>query len=181
MTGQPTLACAGLLLRPWEQRDAPSLARAYTDRDIRQWHARSLSRPQAEAWVAYELDRWVRERGGSWAITRGGSLLGRVALGGLVLDEARVGVSYWVLPEARGQGVAPLALSAVAEWALLDVGLHRLELDHSTRNLASCRVAQKAGFVPEGTKRSHALHLDGWHDMHSHARIATDGRILRDA
>lgn len=54
------------------------------------------------------------------------------------------------------------------------LGLHRIEVDHSTRNTASCRVAERAGYRVEGTKRSQALHADGWHDMHQHARIATD-------
>jgi RimJ/RimL family protein N-acetyltransferase len=59
----------------------------------------------------------------------------------------------------------------VSDWALGGAGFHRLELDHSTRNDASCRVATKAGFAPEGTKRSAAVHADGRHDMHLHARI----------
>ena len=50
----------------------------------------------------------------------------------------------------------------------------RLEVWHSTRNAASCRVAEKAGFVAEGVKRHAVLHVDGWHDMHVHARIAGD-------
>ncbi|MEU1023512.1 GNAT family protein, partial [Streptomyces sp. NPDC005904] len=56
-------------------------------------------------------------------------------------------------------------------------GLHRLELTHATANEASCRVALKAGFPAEGTKRSALLHADGWHDMHLHARIAGDAEV----
>jgi hypothetical protein len=36
------------------------------------------------------------------------------------------------------------------------------------------RVAGKAGFAFEGTKRSAVLHQDGWHDMHLHARVQGD-------
>jgi RimJ/RimL family protein N-acetyltransferase len=54
------------------------------------------------------------------------------------------------------------------------VGLHRVQLDHSTLNHASCRVAAKAGFWFEGTRRGQALHEDGWHDMPMHARLAGD-------
>ena len=67
------------------------------------------------------------------------------------------------------------AVTALADWALDVVGLHRLELYHATANEASCRVALKTGFAPEGTKRSAVLHEDGWHDMHLHARIKGDG------
>jgi len=54
------------------------------------------------------------------------------------------------------------------------LGLHRIELEHSVANDASCRVALKAGYALESTKRSQALHADGWHDIHLHVRIATD-------
>lgn len=79
-----------------------------------------------------------------------------------------------MLPAARGAGVASRALIAVSAWALGEAGFHRLHLSHSTRNDASCRVAIKAGFQLEGTKRSDAIHADGRHDMHLHARIRGD-------
>jgi len=101
---QPTLFAAGMALRPWKHSDAPSLVRAYADPDIHRWHARSMSLLEAESWVAFEWDRWGQERGGGWAITRSEALLGRIALGGLALEEARAEVSYWVLPAFRGRG-----------------------------------------------------------------------------
>jgi [ribosomal protein S5]-alanine N-acetyltransferase len=60
-------------------------------------------------------------------------------------------------------------------WTLDSAGLHRLELAHSTTNTRSCRVAARTGFRHKGTKRQEALHPDGWHDMHLHARLAADG------
>ena len=76
-----------------------------------------------------------------------------------------------MLPAARGGGVAQAAASALADWAFAELGVHRLEIMHSTTNPASCAVAVKVGFEPEGTLRSYQLHDDGWHDMHLHARI----------
>ena len=173
------LLSGGLALRPWDLTDAPELVRAYDDPDIHRWHCRSLSLTDAESWVSHERQRWQQDLGSSWAITRNDSLCGRVGIGGVHLDEGRAGVTYWVLPGARGQGVATLALGAVVEWAFGTAGFHRLELDHSTLNAASCRVAMKAGFAVEGTKRAQALHLDGWHDMHAHAMLADDPRSPR--
>jgi RimJ/RimL family protein N-acetyltransferase len=135
-----------------------------------------MSLAQAEVWTSFEGERWQQEKGGSWAITRDGSLCGRVGIGGLDLAEGQAGVTYWVLPSVRGQGIAPLALGVVSDWAFDCVGFHRLRLDHSTLNEASCRVASKAGFAAEGVKRADALHLDGWHDMHAHALLADDPR-----
>lgn len=173
---QPRLSVARLTLRPWEHADAGSLVRAYGDADIHRWHARSMTPAEAERWVEHESERWRTDRGGSWAVTLDGLVVGRVGIGGVSLEEARAGVTYWVLPEARGAGVAARALRAVSDWAFDAAGFHRLELEHSTKNPASCRVAAKAGFLPEGTKRARALHFDGWHDMHAHGLLADDAR-----
>jgi RimJ/RimL family protein N-acetyltransferase len=106
-------------------------------------------------------------------VTRDGRLAGRISLVRLDFWQGQAEVTYWVVPAARGQGVAPRAVQAVAAWAF-DLGFHRLELGHSTQNTASCRVADKSGFRLEGTRRDQGLHADSWHDMHLHARLASD-------
>ncbi|GAA3126496.1 GNAT family N-acetyltransferase [Nonomuraea salmonea] len=174
---QPVLAApGGLLLRPWERADAPAFLAAYQDDEIRRWHTR---RPSNEAQILEWFDTyhqdWKREKGGHWAITRdGGEMLGRIALRGLDFDDGTAEVAYWVLPAARGASVAARALTALTDWALAEIGFQRLELDHSTRNAASCKVATRCGYLLEGTKRSAAVHDDGRHDMHLHARIRGD-------
>lgn len=174
---QPVLSAPGeLVIRPWEPADAAAFHSAYQDPEIRLWHTRQpSSEDQVREWFEQYRQAWAQETGASWAVTRGGEeVLGRLAMGSLNLDDGVAGCAYWVLPHARGAGVASRALAALSTWALGEAGFHRLHLDHSTRNHASCRVAVKAGFLLEGTKRSDAVHADGRHDMHLHARIRGD-------
>ncbi|MER7441859.1 GNAT family N-acetyltransferase [Micromonospora avicenniae] len=174
---QPVLAApADLLLRPWEATDVPVFLAAYRDPEIQRWHTRRpASEEEVRAWFDRYRQDWAQEEGAHWAVTRGGGdVLGRIAMRGIDLDDGVAECAYWVLPAARGAGVASGALTALSDWALGEAGFHRLELDHSTRNLASCRVAVKSGFLLEGTKRSDAVHSDGRHDMHLHARIRGD-------
>jgi len=80
-----------------------------------------------------------------------------------------------VAPWARGQGIATLAVRTVADWAFGFLGLTRLQLIHAVENPASCRIAEKAGFLLEGTMRSSYRYGDGkLHDEHIHGRLATD-------
>lgn len=139
-------------------------------------NARTLTGEQeARELLAGWRRAWAEETGVSWAVTAGQDIvIGRLALGSIDLHEGVAGVGYWTAPEARGCGVAPRALRAAAQWAIDVVGLHRLELEHCTRNDASCRAALKAGFGSEGIRISAALHQDGWHDMHVHALIARE-------
>lgn len=173
---QPTLpAEGGLVLRPWADGDAPTVLAAYQDPEIRRWHTRRPASPeQVLQWFAHSRRAWQEETGASWAVTRGDEVVGRMTLGGVNLDDGEAACAYWVVPAARGTGVASGALQALSAWALADGRLHRLWLDHSTGNVASCRVAVKAGFRLEGTKRSAAVHDDGRHDMHLHARVRGD-------
>ena len=169
---QPVLDAGAAVLRPWASADVPAVVSAYSDPAIQQWHARTMSEAEAQAWIAHWPDRWAQESGAGWALEVEGRAAGQVSLRRIDLHEACVELSYWVLPFARCRGVAPAALTAVTEWAF-DLGVHRAQLDHSSRNTASCRVATKAGYLAEGTAVQRGLHADGWHDMHLHARVNT--------
>jgi RimJ/RimL family protein N-acetyltransferase len=171
---QPVLQAGDLLLRPWAEADAGVLLTAFADAAIQRWHARRVdSRQEAVEMIAGYNQGWRMETAAHWAIT-GPGVLGRVALRVIDLEEGSAEIAYWVTPAARGRGAAAAAVVVLSEWALGDLGLHRLDLHHSVQNSASCRVAEKAGYAYEGTRRSACLHADGWHDMHLHARVQGD-------
>lgn len=173
---QPVLETrdGGLRLRPWLDTDAHVLVDAFDDPQIQRWHRRRLhSAQEACELIAAWNQCWRVETDGYWAIVdvATGTVLGRASLREVRLNEGVAECAYWVLPTARDGGVATRAVVELSRWALEELGLHRLELAHSVRNRASCRVADKAGYPLEGTKRSALLHRDGWHDMHLHARV----------
>jgi RimJ/RimL family protein N-acetyltransferase len=64
--------------------------------------------------------------------------------------EDSVEVSYGVAPDMRGRGLATRALKLVSAWALHELGVKRLRVQTARLNLASQRVAEKAGFVRVG-------------------------------
>ncbi len=170
---QPSLVGDGVLLRPWEPADAPVVFAAYQDPDIQKWHTRGMvDLDEAVAWIDQVRRAWEAEQLAGWAVETDGVILGRVVLRFIDLHDGIAEVGYWVLPAARGAGVATRAVQVLSSWAFDALGLHRLELEHSVRNPASCRVAVRAGFGPESTRRAALRHDDGWHDMHVHARLA---------
>jgi RimJ/RimL family protein N-acetyltransferase len=168
---QPTLTVDELVVRPWRPDDAPAVEAAYRDPGIQQWHVRSMTAEESVAWVHEQPRRWHAETGAGWAVTEDELVVGRVGFRNLDLTEGCAEAAYWVLPQSRGRAIAPRVLSTVTRWMFTEVGLHRVSLNHAVENTASCRVAHKAGFAPEGTARQQQLHADGWHDMHLHARV----------
>jgi 8-oxo-dGTP diphosphatase len=88
------------------------------------------------------------------AIERDGDLAGTIDFKRTDWAAGVTELGYMTCPWARSQGVMTEALQAAATWALSDAGLHRVELRIATGNVASRRVAEKAGFEFEGIARS---------------------------
>jgi RimJ/RimL family protein N-acetyltransferase len=173
--GQPTVVGDGVVLRPWNEGDLGAVLAGYGDPAIQRWHVKSMDEGEARDWIGHWPLRWAAENGAGWAVTRdGGDALGQISLSRLDLGQGAGSVSYWTLPQARGAGLAHRALEALAGWVFGGLGLYRLQASHSTANPASCRVAEKAGLRAEGIRRGEGRHVDGWHDMHGHARLAID-------
>jgi [ribosomal protein S5]-alanine N-acetyltransferase len=172
---QPTLAAGpDVLLRPWSLDDAEAVMDAYQDEAIQRWHVqRAESLAEAREWIAGWQGGWAAESGAHWAVVGTGSdiLLGRAALKHFNFSDGTADVAYWTVPAARGKGVCPRAVNAMASWAFEAAGFHRLDLEHAIANTASCRVAEKTGFAAEGVRRSAWLLADGRHDAHAHARL----------
>ncbi len=172
---QPRIEAGGLVLRPWRASDAETVRTAFDCPDIQRWHVRRMdSRDEALAWIEAWKPRWDSEKDASWAIAVDDEPVGQAGLRTISLFEGSAQLSYWVLPGARGAGIAVRAAHALTRWTFDVLGFHRVFLQHSTANAASCRVATKLGFPVEGTSRSALLHADGWHDIHTHARLSTD-------
>jgi RimJ/RimL family protein N-acetyltransferase len=164
----------GGMLRPWRAADGESVMEAYADPHIQRWHVRRAdSVREARRWITMWRRAWSAEQAGHWAVASddGERVLGRLALKSWDLFDGAAEVAYWTMPAARGTGVCTRALRTATRWALEEGGFHRLELEHSTANPASCQVARKAGYEAEGFRRKAAQHADGWHDMHLHSRV----------
>ncbi|PZR52320.1 N-acetyltransferase [Xylanimonas oleitrophica] len=176
LTGARVEGVGPLTLRPWTPDDAPAVQAAYSDGAIQRWHARRLGTvAEARGLLAQWRARWDSRSGASWAVVSAdGTLLARTELNAFDLRDGVAGASYWAVPAARGQGVVPAALRVAVSWAFA-AGFHRLELEHSTRNAASCRAAVRAGLDAEGVRRGAVRHDDGWHDMHVHALVNPSG------
>jgi RimJ/RimL family protein N-acetyltransferase len=80
-------------------------------------------------------------------------ILGGGALHHLDSERAIVEIGYWLLPDARGQGVATRVARMLAEHAFA-LGVQRVEAYVNVGNDASERVLERAGFTREGVVRS---------------------------
>jgi len=144
-------------LRAWRADDAPAVHAACQDPEIQHWMP-MIPRPyeleHARAFVAGELGLGPHQ----WAIETDGRLAGSI---GMQVAAGTAHIGYWCVREARGRGVVGRALRLVCAYGFDELGLARLELIADPDNIASQRVAEKAGFRREAVLRSHIRHPDG--------------------
>ncbi|MEU3037918.1 GNAT family N-acetyltransferase [Streptomyces griseoaurantiacus] len=181
----PDLYGHGLRLRPWDPDsdvDVEAWLHGHTDPVFRRWNTplRTVHDiDSARESMAARAESVARGTSVAYCVTEadGGAVLGHIGLNAMDPVMSRASLGYWVLPGARGRGVATRALALTSRWAFSELELHRLELDHALRHEASCRIAERCGFRYEGTLRGAMFaegRQDAFRDAHLHARLATD-------
>lgn len=155
----PPLSDGVVALRPWLERDVETILTACRDEEIA-WWLDQVPQPYGEAdartYVALTRRGWKDGTHAAFAVTDAGTgeVLGSVGIHWIDRDEGVAEVGYWVRLEARGRGVATRATRLATGWALRSCGMKRVQLRADSRNVASQRVAEAAGFRREGVLRS---------------------------
>ena len=150
-------------LRRWRMADLAQIALMTNDEYLRPWW-----------WMADDLRAWLRrevaeERGPTRAICLPDDdrALGRVAIrlpqfaseavrcaAVQTSDQPAGELSYWLLPDARGRGLAFTAVAAMMAMAA-NAGLKSLVLDIEEENVASMHVAERLGAARRSPTRVH--------------------------
>ena len=90
--------------------------------------------------------------------------LGGIGLNFINRVHQMANLGYWVRTSATGKGVAAKATRLVAGFGFFELGLERIEIIAAVDNLASQRVAEKAGAVRECVARQRLLINGKRHD-----------------
>ena len=152
MIENPTLRGEDIVLRPTALEDAPGIAEAGRDPAIRAmpWFGDGFQDAWAEPWVGRAADEWAAGRNFVFSIIDpAGRYLGSVVA---AVRDGAVEVAYWVLPDARKQGVATRAVRALLPWVRERFPQARVWAKTQPDNAASQRVLLGCGFVETGRK-----------------------------
>lgn len=159
----PERAPPQVLLRPYREDDVGAIYDAVRESmaSIGRWqtwcHA-GYSLADARAWVLWQVDAFAAGTDHEFVVTDAeGALLGACGLNAIDRAHRRANLGYWVRAAAQGRGVATAAVRRLAAWAFAHTDLVRLEIVAAVGNVASRRVAEKAGAAREGVARSRLL------------------------
>jgi RimJ/RimL family protein N-acetyltransferase len=148
-------------LRRFTLDDVAAVTRACQDPEIPRWTA-GIPEPyeehHARGWIMRHDAFWSKEGRAAFAFcdARNGELLGSMALGEVDFTARSAVAGYWAAPWARHRGATTRALALACRWGFDVLGLRVVNLMTLLGNIASERVAQRAGFVLVGMVQDYA-------------------------
>ncbi|MEU0788077.1 GNAT family protein [Streptomyces sp. NPDC006173] len=158
-----TLKTERLVLRAFVASDADAVYAACQDADIQHYTPAPTPyrRADAENYVEVIAARgWAEDRDHILGAFRAdnGALVGSFCL--TRLFEGVYELGYWADKEQRGKGYALEAARALCDWGFDALDAHRLEWWAMVGNVPSRALAERLGFVVEGTLRNRSK-VDG--------------------
>ena len=159
-----TITSRGLLLRPFEGRDAPAFTRAvresaesvghwmpwchdgYTDKDALEWFG--VCRQGREAQTAYEFGIFSED---------GADFFGGAGLNQINRQHAICNLGYWVRTSMQRRQIATRCVQVLSQHAFDTLALHRVEIVVAVGNEPSKGVARKSGAAFECVARNRLL------------------------
>ena len=147
--GVPELAGPKTRLRPWHPEDAPALAAAWNDAEIRSWLTVPERADEAAAlrWIEQRARVWSAGRSVDLAVTdpSSGAVIGEVGLSSFDAARRAALLGWWIGRGWRGEGRASEAVRLVVDWVLGEGGLNAVMAEIDADNHASAAVARRAG------------------------------------
>lgn len=182
---QPVLRTTRLVLRPFTFDDALAvqlLAGEHEVADTTLHIPHPYPAGAAEQWIATHPATWEAGTGVTFAVTDAGNgvLMGAVGLT-IAPPHARAELGYWLGVPYWNRGYCTEASRAVVDFGFTQLGLHRVQAHHLTRNPASGRVMQKLGMQSEGVHRQAIRKNDRFEDLELYAVLADEWASARRA
>jgi len=183
VSDQPVLRISRLVLRPFAPEDAGEVERLAGERAIADTTLHiphPYPRGGAALWIATHAPDWAAGTSVTYAITLasdGRRLVGALSVS-VARDHARGELGYWIAVEAWRRGYATEASRPVVALAFGELGLHRVQARHLTRNPASGRVMEKLGMRLEGVHRQAIRKWGRFEDVAMYAVLEDEWRAL---
>ncbi|MCF7223371.1 GNAT family N-acetyltransferase [Marilutibacter chinensis] len=152
----PVIAGARIRLRPYREDDLPAFFAVHADPEVMRYgsHPPWTRIEQAYPKFHSSLHDNAPDRQLCWVIAAADDrLIGGVALFRINAAQRLAEFGYALERASWGQGFAREAAALALGHAFDGLDLRRIEADIDPRNLASCRLAERLGFVREGLLR----------------------------
>lgn len=168
----------GLDIRKWDINDAKTLAKILSNKHILDNLRNGLPYPYTEKDACEYISAMLEADENdtfAFAIVNDGELVGSIGVfrkSNIHSKTAELG--YYLTEEHWGKGFMTQAVKKACDYVFNNSDIIRIYSEPFARNIASCRVLEKAGFTYEGTLRSNAVKNGIIEDMKLYSKLLTD-------
>jgi ribosomal-protein-serine acetyltransferase len=142
------------------------------------WCHPNYSMEDSLKFVQSRQAEWEKDTHYSLAIfdSERGRFLGGVGINFVNRVHQLANLGYWIRSSEVKRGFATRAVRLMAQFAFEELKLQRIEIIVATRNVASSRVAEKAGATREGILRNRLILSSGIHQAALYSLVPNDLR-----
>ncbi|HEY0545642.1 MAG TPA: GNAT family protein [Pyrinomonadaceae bacterium] len=176
-----------ILLRPWRVEDVDAVYGAVRESfaELSQWMPwchENYRKEETSTFLMSREEAWRNDTEYGFAILEPETklLIGSVGLNQINRPYRMANLGYWVRTGWTGRGVALRATLLGARFAFEQLKFERIEIMAAVGNLASQRVAEKAGAVREGILRRRLWVGEQPHDAVLFSLLAEDLNIRKE-
>lgn len=146
MMAAPVLTTPRLRLRRPEAADLDAYADFFADAQASRFYGGPLRRDQAFGILCRDIGHWALKGFGKFTILQDGKAVGGC---GIVHPEGWPGheLTWWLMPAARGTGIAAEASRAILDWARDQLGRAQVETHFRDDNIAARRLTERLGGI----------------------------------
>lgn len=180
----PTVETERLILRPIQLEDDKDMYEYCSDDDV-------IKYLWFEKHDSVEFSRYIIEKlylnrtsvgiPEAYAIVfkESNKMIGTIDVNQVYFNEVAV-IGYVVHKDYWGKGIVTEALMTLIPILFYYCGFYRLEINHSSDNIGSQRVIEKAGFIHEGRFRKRKRERDGHRADYIYYGLCKDDLIVKE-
>jgi ribosomal-protein-serine acetyltransferase len=162
LRSMPVMLSDGVVtLRPLERADRDAMYAAVRESIAEvgawlPWCHPAYAASETAAFIETTLGWWTNQSQFPFGVfdAMAGTFIGGTGVNHISQQNRYANIGYWVRTGRARQGLAPRALLLAARYAFQTLGMKRVEIAAHPDNLASRRVAEKAGATFEGVMRN---------------------------
>lgn len=140
------------------------------------WVPSSTEVAHTAAFVQSQLDAWAQGSGLGCGIWLGDRIVGSIDCHALSAKDRSAEIGYWLVEDATGKGLMTRACAALIDYLIEERGLHRIVIKARVDNHQSRAVAERLGFIYEGTERGGMKLGEAYWDVVVYSLLAPERR-----
>ena len=126
------------------------------------------------SFIKSSLGRFASDGSFSAGIWFKGKIAGGIGLHAIDWVNKKTSIGYWISEDCQGHGLVTRSCIALIDYAINELGLNRVEIHVTPKNMKSRAIPERLGFIQEGILRRVAWQYDHYIDLVVYAMLSDE-------